>query len=158
MGTCFICTSQTIPDHIPQDNAYKVCLIYISYFDLGKGTDYLYYGQNCFVGIHTHDELLVIAKEEGAIVQKLPGEVFPEYYLIRVNEFNQVAKTSLEEWIQYLKTGIINPDTTAPGSPEAREKLRYYDMSQEERHAYDEHINAIMIQKRRIKHSQTRRA
>ena len=29
---------------------------------------------------------------------------------------------------------------------EAREKLRYYDMSPEERHEYDEHINAIMIQ------------
>ena len=52
----------------------------------------------------------------------------------------------MEEWIQNLKTGIINPDTTTPGLPEAREKLRYYDMSQEERHAYDEHINAIMIQ------------
>ena len=33
-----------------------------------------------------------------------------------------------------------------PGLQEAREKLRYYDMSPAERHAYDEHINAIMIQ------------
>ena len=39
-----------------------------------------------------------------------------------------------------------DPDTTAPGLPEAREKLRYYDMSPEERHEYDEHVNAIMIQ------------
>ncbi len=29
---------------------------------------------------------------------------------------------------------------------EARQKLQYYSMSEEERHAYDEHINAIMIQ------------
>ena len=63
-----------------------------------------------------------------------------------MNEFNQVAKTPLEEWVKYLKTGIIDPDTTAPGLPEAREKLRYYDMSPEERHEYDEHVNAIMIQ------------
>lgn len=124
----------------------KVYSISILYFDLGKGNDYLYHGQNRFIGVHTNDELMITAKEEGAIVQKLPKEVFPEYYLIRVNEFNQVAKTPLEEWVRYLKTGIIDPDTTAPGLPEAREKLRYYDMSPEERHEYDEHINAIMIQ------------
>ena len=143
-------TAKAITEHISLGDTYqqvkKVYSISILYFDLGKGNDYLYHGQNRFVGVHTHDELLITAKEAGAIVQKLPGEVFPEYYLIRVNEFNQVAKTPLEEWIQYLKTGVINPDTTAPGLPEAREKLRYYDMSQEERHAYDEHINAIMIQ------------
>lgn len=143
-------TAKAITEHISLGDTYqqvkKVYSISILYFDLGKGNDYLYHGQNRFVGVHTHDELLITAKEAGAIVQKLPGEIFPEYYLIRVNEFNQVAKTPLEEWIQYLKTGVINPDTTAPGLPEAREKLRYYDMSQEERHAYDEHINAIMIQ------------
>lgn len=131
--------------HIYQE-VNKVYLVSILYFDLGKGNDYLYHGQNRFIGVHTNDELLITAKEEGAIIQKLPQEVFPEYYLIRVNEFNQVAKTPLEEWVKYLKTGIIDPDTTVPGLPEAREKLRYYDMSPEERHEYDEHVNAIMIQ------------
>lgn len=132
-------------EHIYQE-VNKVYLVSILYFDLGKGNDYLYHGQNRFIGVHTNDELLITAKEEGAIIQKLPQEVFPEYYLIRVNEFNQVAKTPLEEWVKYLKTGIIDPDTTAPGLPEAREKLRYYDMSPEERHEYDEHVNTIMIQ------------
>lgn len=143
-------TAKAITEHISLGETYqevkKVYSISILYFDLGKGNDYLYHGQNRFIGVHTNDELIITAKEEGAIVQKLPKEVFPEYYLIRVNEFNQVAKTPLEEWVRYLKTGIIDPDTTAPGLPEAREKLRYYDMSPEERHEYDEHINAIMIQ------------
>ena len=143
-------TAKAITEHISLGDTYqqvkKVYSISILYFDLGKGNDYLYHGQNQFIGVHTNDKLLITAKEEGAIVQKLPEEVFPEYYLIRVNEFNQVAKTPLEEWIQYLKTGDISPDTTAPGLLEAREKLCYHDMSQAERHAYDEHINAIMIQ------------
>ena len=143
-------TAKAITEHISLGNTYqevkKVYSISILYFDLGKGNDYLYHGQNRFIGVHTNDELLITAKEEGAIIQKLPQEVFPEYYLIRVNEFNQVAKTPLEEWVKYLKTGIIDPDTTAPGLPEAREKLRYYDMSPEERHEYDEHVNAIMTQ------------
>ena len=52
----------------------------------------------------------------------------------------------MEEWVDYLKNGVINPDTKAPGLQEAREKLKYYSMSNAERHAYDEHVNAIMIQ------------
>ena len=79
-------------------------------------------------------------------MHKLPAEIFPEYFLVRVNEFNKVAVTPLEEWVEYLKTGCIRPDTEAPGLKEAREKLVYYNMSKAERQAYDEHLSAIMIQ------------
>ena len=120
--------------------------ISILYFDIGRGTDYLYHGQNSFVGVHTGDFLEVSTKEKNAIVRKLPAEIFPEYFLIRVNEFNKVAVTPLEEWIEYLKTGVIHPDTKAPGLEEARRKLVYYNMNKAEQLAYDEHINAIMIQ------------
>ena len=65
---------------------------------------------------------------------------------MRVNEFNKVAVTPLEEWVAYLKNGIIKDDTTAPGLQEARKKLLYYSMTDAERYAYDEHINAVMIQ------------
>ncbi|KAB4160928.1 hypothetical protein GAQ59_23755, partial [Bacteroides uniformis] len=102
--------------------------------------------QNSFVGVHTGDFLEVTTKEKDAIVRKLPAEIFPEYFLIRVNEFNKVAVTPLEEWIEYLKTGIIRPDTKAPGLEEARRKLIYYNMDRAEQLAYDEHINAVMIQ------------
>ena len=57
-----------------------------------------------------------------------------------------MAVTPLDEWMRYLKDGVIAPDTTAPGLGEAREKLRYYSMTDKERHAYDEHLNAVMIQ------------
>ena len=57
-----------------------------------------------------------------------------------------MAVTPLEEWIEYLKTGVIHPDTKAPGLEEARRKLVYYNMNKAEQLAYDEHINAIMIQ------------
>ncbi|MBC8620498.1 hypothetical protein H8788_22425, partial [Parabacteroides faecis] len=79
-------------------------------------------------------------------ITRLPAEIFPEYILIRVNEFDKVASTPLDEWIKYLKDGTIRPDTTTPGLREAREKLKYYSMSSQERHAYDEHLNVIMIQ------------
>ena len=57
-----------------------------------------------------------------------------------------MALTPLDEWIEYLKDGTIRPDTTAPGLKEAREKLKYYSMSPQERLIYDRHLDAIMIQ------------
>ena len=142
--------AKAITEHIELGRLYsevkKVYSISILYFDIGRGTDYLYHGQNSFVGVHTGDLLEVSTKEKDAIVRKLPAEIFPEYFLIRVNEFNKVAVTPLEEWIEYLKTGVIHPDTKAPGLEEARRKLVYYNMNKAEQLAYDEHINAIMIQ------------
>lgn len=142
--------AKAITEHINLGNTYqevkKVYSISILYFDLGQGADYLYVGQNDFVGVHTKDHLKISRKEEGAIVQRFPSEIFPTYYLVRVNNFNEVAKSPLEEWIKYLKDGVISAETTAPGLREARQKLQYYSMDDAERHAYDEHINAVMIQ------------
>lgn len=142
--------AKAITEHINLGDSYKeikkIYSISILYFDLGKGSDYIYVGQNNFVGLHTKDNLIISTKEKDTIVRKSPSEIFPTYMLVRVNEFNQVAKSPIEEWVSYLKNGVIKPDATAPGLQEAREKLKYYSMSNAERYAYDEHINAIMIQ------------
>ena len=142
--------AKAITEHISLGEKYhqvkKVYSISILYFDIGKGSDYLYHGQNIFTGVHTGDQLQVNVKEEGAIKTRMPSEIFPEYILIRVNEFDQVAVTPMEEWMAYLKDGKINPNTTAPGLNEAREKLKYYSMTPQERYAYDEHLSAVMIQ------------
>lgn len=142
--------AKAITEHISLGKSYqevkKVYSVSILYFDIGRGSDYLYHGQNQFLGVHTNDQLLISTRVRDAIVPRLPSAIFPEYFLIRVNEFNQVAITPLEEWIHYLKTGIIEEGAKAPGLAEARQKLKYYSMSPEERHAYDEHVNAVMIQ------------
>lgn len=142
--------AKAITEHISLGETYykvkKIYSISILYFDIGRGSDYLYHGQNHFVGVHTGDSLQVNVKEREAIVSRMPAEIFPEYILIRVNEFDKVAVTPLEEWMKYLKDGTICPDTTAPGLSEAREKLKYYSMPPKERLAYDEHLSAVMIQ------------
>ena len=142
--------AKAITEHISLGEGYqnvkKVYSISILYFDLGVGTDYIYHGQNHFTGVHTGDRLRINTRDRDAVITRLPAEIFPEYILIRVNEFDKVATTPLDEWITYLKDGTIRPDTTTPGLREAREKLKYYSMSSSERHAYDEHLNAIMIQ------------
>ena len=142
--------AKAITEHIELGHPYKevkkVYSISIVYFDLGRGKDYLYHGQNRFVGVHTGDSLKITTREREALVTRSPEEIFPEYILIRVNEFNQVATSPLEEWMTYLKEGTIRPDTQAPGLEEAREKLRYYSMSEEERRAYEAHLDAIVVQ------------
>jgi len=142
--------SKAITEHITLGNKYdsvkKVYSISILYFDLGQGADYLYHGKTSFIGVHEKDKLKINAKEKDAISMRTPEEVFPEYYIIRVNEFNKVATTPLEEWIAYLKDGNIREDTQAPGLAEARQKLQYLKMTREERQEYDQHMDAIMTQ------------
>ena len=142
--------AKTITEHISLGDKYdkvrKVYSISILYFDLGHGADYLYHGQTSLVGVHTKDTLKINTRDKGMIQIKTPEEIFPEYYIIRVNEFNKVAKTPLEEWIDYLKSGHIKEDTQAPGLQEAREKLQYLKMNKAERRAYDRHIDNIMVQ------------
>jgi len=88
---------KAITEHISLGETYykvkKIYSISVLYFDIGKGNDYLYYGQNHFVGVHTGDHLQVNVKERDAIVSRMPAEIFPEYVLIRVNEFDKVAVT-----------------------------------------------------------------
>lgn len=141
---------QPFTEHISLGDKYnkvkKVYSISILYFDLGQGADYLYHGQTSLVGVHTNDTLKINTRDKGFIKIKTPEEIFPEYFIIRVNEFNKVAKTPLEEWIDYLKSGYIKKDTTAPGLQEARQKLQYLKMDKVERRAYDRHIDNIMVQ------------
>ena len=79
--------AKAITEHISLGDSYrevkKVYSISILYFDLGVGSDYLYHGQNTFVGVHTLDLLQIRTKEKQAIVSRLPSEIFPEYILIR---------------------------------------------------------------------------
>ena len=142
--------AKTITEHISLGEKYdkvkKVYSISILYFDLGQGADYLYHGQTSLVGVHTKDTLRINARDRGILSIKTPEEIFPEYFIIRVNEFNKIAKTPLEEWMDYLKSGHIKENTTAPGLQETRKKLQYLKMDKAERKAYDRHIDNIMVQ------------
>ncbi len=144
-GTC-----KAITEHInigdKYDQVKKVYSISILYCDYGQGDDYVYHGQTVFKGIHTGNDLMVNMKEEGVIVTHLPREVFPEYYLVRVNAYDKIPETPLDEWMTYLKTGKIKEDTHTPGLQQVREKLRVLSMTPKERRAYDEHIDNIMVQ------------
>ena len=73
------------------------------------------------------------------------SQLYPEYYILKVNGFNQIAKSPLEEWIYYLNTGDIPDNATAPGLNEARQRLKLDRMTKEELNAYYRHLDNIVI-------------
>ncbi|MBO6188942.1 MAG: Rpn family recombination-promoting nuclease/putative transposase [Prevotella sp.] len=140
--------AKTITEHMKSGMSYqhvrKIYSINILYFNLGEGADYLYHGQTKLVGVHTDDTLKLTDYERNDLRVLEPKDVFPEYYVIRVNNFDEMAVTPLEEWMQYLKDEYIKPDTTAPGLKEARERLEYLRMSPEEQREYDYYLDTLV--------------
>ena len=144
-GTC-----KAITEHMTLGDKYdqvkKVYSISLLYCEFGDGDDYVYHGSTNFKGLHTGTDLIIRTKEDGVIIPHLPREVFPEYYLLRVNAYDKIPDTPLEEWMTYLKTGMVKEDTRVPGLQRVREKLRVLSMTKSEREAYDRHLDNIMVQ------------
>ncbi len=153
--------SKAITEYIGLGDTYdkvrKVYSINIVYFDLGQGKDYVYHGRTTFQGLHEpHDtlklsvrqnEVFFRTREYDLLKRKEAGDLFPEYYVLRVNDFDNVAKTPLDEWISFLKTGRIVDNPTAPGLCRARECMRYDALSESDRRSYQRHMEAVRTQK-----------
>jgi septal ring factor EnvC (AmiA/AmiB activator) len=72
--------------------------------------------------------------------------LYPEYYILRVEDFDDVAKDSLDEWIYFLKNNAIPMEFTAKGLSQARAALQYDDLSEEEKKEYVHHINQVLYE------------
>lgn len=148
--------SKTISEYInlgdDYDKVKKIYSINIVYFELGQGKDYVYHGKTIFRGLHdTNDILQLSIRQREIFVGKDAGDIFPEYYVLRVNDFDKVAKTPLDEWIKFLKTGEIDGTATAKGLPEARERLRVDALPDADKRAYVRDMEALRYQRSVIK-------
>jgi predicted transposase/invertase (TIGR01784 family) len=143
--------SKVITEYIHQKEAYseikKVYSVNVLYFELGQGKDYLYHGYTDFRGVFVKDQLRLSVRQQEQFRCAAAGDIFPEYYILRVDEFNKVAVTPLDEWFLFLKTGEISDNATAPGLPEAKERLRRDKMTKEEQCEYDAHIENLRYQR-----------
>ena len=111
-------TSKSVTEYISIGEGYgsvkKVYSINIVYFELGQGSDYVYHGRTEFRGLHNPDDILQLTERQRKMFSGVEaGDIFPEYYVLRVNDFNKVAVTPLDEWIAFLKTGFIPWDAKA---------------------------------------------
>jgi len=139
--------SKTLTEYIsigePYRNLKKIYSINIVYFDLGQGEDYIYHGKTDFTGLHKKDKLLLSTKQIELLGKTEPSEIFPEYYVIKVNQFNDVAKDTLDEWIYYLKNNEIKDTFTAKGIDKAKELWKLDSLSDEEYKTYNRHLDDL---------------
>ena len=124
----------------------RIISVSIVYFDLGEGQDYIYYGSTVFDGIHRHDRLQLSEDQRKAFACHEVGELFPEYYLIKIKSFADITTDTLDEWIYFLRNSDILPSFKARGLHEARQRLALLQMSREERVAYDNYIENLRFQ------------
>lgn len=120
----------------------KVISISILFFNLGDGTDYLYHGSTNFIGINDGSQLIIRRKEAAAIGSKKQytlkdKNLFPEYYLIRVEKYKNIVRRKIDEWIYLIKNNEVKEGSTAKGIQAAQKKLNIMNMSKAERAKYD---------------------
>ena len=148
-------TSKLVTEYINRGEGYekvrKVYSINIVYFALGHGKDNVYHGKTEFRGIHYNDLLELSPFQRQTFKVDAVSQLYPEYYILKVNGFDQVAKSPLEEWIHYLNTGKIPETYHAPGLDAARERLKIDSMSKDEKNAYYRHMDNINLLKSNIK-------
>jgi len=142
-------TSKIIVEH--QDlgddfkNISKVISISILYFNLGFGDDYIYYGTNEFRGLNTGNKFVVkkridISKTIEPKYKFVEKKIFPEYYLITVERYQNVVKKRIDEWIYMIKNSEVADGSSSKNIEKARQKLAKMNMTEEERKRYEKFL------------------
>jgi predicted transposase/invertase (TIGR01784 family) len=145
-------TSKLICEHLKKGKDYrevkKVYSVNILYFDLGQGFDYLYYGKTEFRGMNRSDDILQLSTNQLEEFDKNSVyELFPEYYIIKVNRFDKLSKYStIDEWIHFLKNEEIDDSFRARGLNRAKEELDFMKLSEDEKVKYRRREENKMIQ------------
>jgi predicted transposase/invertase (TIGR01784 family) len=144
--------SKVVTEYINEGEMYikigKVYSINIMYFALGQGKGCIYHGTTTFHNLDDYGELLRLSNSQLKQFREMQIDyqevynIYPEYYVLKVNNFNNVAITPLSEWMYFLKNSEIPTNFTAPGLDEAREKLKFDNLSRQEQIDYEKHIKS----------------
>jgi predicted transposase/invertase (TIGR01784 family) len=142
-------TAKILAESMNEGQGYRdiarVVSVNILHFDLGQGEDYIYEGFTEFRGVHRHDRLDLTPEQREIFRAETVRDIFPEYYILKVNNFNDVAKDTLDQWIYFLKNGSIQPKFRAKGLREAQKAMDVMNLSRAEKVAYDQFIKRQRI-------------
>lgn len=140
-------TSRVISEYLQKgDNYDKITKVYninIVYFNLGEGDDYVYRGTTEFRGLHNNELLRMPGHLKSKYRVEEISDIFPEYYILRANDFDRWSKVPLDQWMYFLSTSEIPDDADAPGLREASEQLKVSMLSMEERNEYMHHMREM---------------
>jgi predicted transposase/invertase (TIGR01784 family) len=140
-------TSKALIENIslgqPYSEIKKVISINVVYFDLGQGKDYIYKGKTNFEGLHENDTLQLSIQQKQTFTKKEISDFFPEYYIIKVNKFNDIAKDTLDEWVYFLKNSEVKDEFKAKGLAEAKEVLDIMRLDKEQQYGYNRYLDYL---------------
>ncbi len=150
-------TSKVVTGNIARGEPYarvkRVVSVNLVYFSLGQGEDYVYCGQTRFVGRHKHDQLELSEKQKALLECDSASDIFPTYYILRINDFDDIAKDGLDQWIYFLKNESLPENFNAKGLEEASEKLSVMKLSGLELEAYEQYEKELHIQASEVEFS-----
>ena len=139
--------SRLITEYIKEGKVYrnikKVISVSIVYFDMGQGEDYVYYGSTSFKGIHEHDELKLTEKQQKVYMNDEISSLFPEYYLIETERFNDILHDKLDEWIYFFKNGEIRDEFSAKGIQMASDSLDIMKIGRDNQMEYKRYLENL---------------
>lgn len=140
-------TSKLVTDFLREGDPYhkihKVYNINILYFPMDNGDEYVFHGEMSFLGIRSREELKIPGLWRRKFNIEKVGDIFPEYYILLANKFDQWSRTPLDQWLYFLANGIIRDDADAPGLQAANRRLQLSSLTREQRLDYDRHIDAL---------------
>lgn len=139
--------TETLQKGKPYQDIKKVFSINLIYFDLGYGTDYVYHGKTEFRGIHQNDVLALSVKQKELFQKDYVYAIYPEYYVIKINNFDDVAQDSLDEWIYYFKNNEVKDEFKAQGLAEVKAQLQLDELSEQEQQAYEKHEKMLLSER-----------
>jgi len=145
-------TSKLIVEHMklgyPYKDIKKVISINILYFILGYDLDdYVYYGKTEFRGIHSKQRLKLRRKQQQTLTSIEAHEIFPEYYLIEVEKFQDLIQNDLDEWIYLLKHEAVPDDFKSANIHAAKQKLDYLKLPANHKKNYERYLENLAIEK-----------
>jgi hypothetical protein len=136
------------------EKVHKVISISILYFPFTNegeaARDYLYHGKTEFRGLNNGQQLTIDmaklpkgdkltvgtpGKGEPAEGEKAPN-IFPEYYLIEVEHFQNIIRQPIDEWVYLFKNSAVLDEFHSKNIQAAKEKLLLLHMDEAERDAY----------------------
>jgi predicted transposase/invertase (TIGR01784 family) len=138
--------SRNIVDFLKSGDKYreikKVYSISILFFNkFNSDNEYIYHGKTDFRGVHTGKILFLTEQQRKLFEAETASDLYPEYYLLDVTNFDNIAKNTLDEWIYYFKNSEIKETFSAKGMKEVKSHLDFEKLTPEEKRRYEKSID-----------------
>jgi len=78
------------------------------------------------------------------------SDIYPEYYIIKVNAFDQQIRDKFDEWVYFLKNEQIKESFKAKGLRQAADKLDVLKLSEQEARIYENYLNDLSCERSMI--------